>query len=43
MLTSSGLGGYSESFEQWQKETGYKIDSPEKETALQKETLTLAE
>ena len=36
MLTSSGLGGYSESFEQWQKETGYKIDSPEKETALQK-------
>lgn len=35
-LTSSGLGGYVESFEQWIQETGYKIDSEEKDKALRK-------
>lgn len=35
-LTSSGLGGYVESFEQWVQETGYKIDSEEKDKALRK-------
>lgn len=35
-LTSSGLGGYVESFEQWMQETGYKIDSEEKDKALRK-------
>ena len=28
-LTSSGLGGYVESYEQWVQNTGYKIDSEE--------------
>lgn len=35
-LTSAGLGGYTESFEQWLQETGYKIDSEEKDKALRK-------
>lgn len=35
-LTSSGLGGYEESFEQWLQETGYNIDSQEKDEALRK-------
>ena len=35
-LTSSGLGGYVESYEQWVQNTGYKIDSEEKDKALRK-------